>query len=582
MFKSIGRIISWCGEFKGKLYIGFVFSFLATWCAAMPALIAAHTIGMLIEQAQGKTTFDPKWIWLSMLLITACVILRFICTYLQAKFQETISYELVARDRLAIGNALKRVSLGYFQKMNTGNILNSITSGLQTLENMGIRMIDTFIGGYLNYFCFFLWLLFINPVASIITLVGAFVSFLFLMLISKRSSKNIPVAAQVNRELTSASIEYVRGLSIVKSFGQSGASMQTMSDACKASKDINVKIELGYTPANCLHQAALKIATAALLIEIFYLGIVGQIELPLMLVFIFLSFALFAGIEPISDSAHILGIIDDALNQLNELQTEQVLDKDGKDIKLDKYDICFDNVSFGYDDRTVLKDISFTIPEKTTTAIVGSSGSGKTTICNLIARFYDVISGTVSVGQVDVRQMTCDSLLSNISMVFQKVYLFNDTIENNIRFGNPNATHNDVVEAAKKAQCHDFIMQLPNGYNTVVGEGGSSLSGGEKQRISIARAILKDAPIIILDEATASVDPENEHLIQEAISELTVGKTVIVIAHRLATIEHADQILVVDDGHIVQSGTHTELIEQGGLYKRFVSIREQAEGWIIA
>lgn len=177
--------------------------------------------------------------------------------------------------------------------------------------------------------------------------------------------------------------------------------------------------------------------------------------------------------------------------------------------------------------------------------------------------------------------MTCDSLLSNISMVFQKVYLFNDTIENNIRFGNPNATHNDVVEAAKKAQCHNFIMQLPNGYNTVVGEGGSSLSGGEKQRISIARAILKDAPIIILDEATASVDPENEHLIQEAISELTVGKTVIVIAHRLATIEHADQILVVDDGHIVQSGTHTELIEQGGLYKRFVSIREQAEGWSI-
>lgn len=214
-------------------------------------------------------------------------------------------------------------------------------------------------------------------------------------------------------------------------------------------------------------------------------------------------------------------------------------------------------------------------------SLIRAEENSKVDLCNLIARFYDVNSGTVSVGQVDARKMTCDSLLSNISMVFQKVYLFNDTIENNIRFGNPNATHNDVVEAAKKAQCHNFIMQLPNGYNTIVGEGGSSLSGGEKQRISIARAILKDAPIIILDEATASVDPENEHLIQEAISELTVGKTVIVIAHRLATIEHADQILVVDDGHIVQSGTHTELIEQGGLYKRFVSIREQAEGWSI-
>ncbi|MBQ8358114.1 MAG: ABC transporter ATP-binding protein [Clostridia bacterium] len=581
MFKSIGRIISWCGKFKAKLFIGFIFSFLATWCAAMPALIAAHTIGMLTRQAQGKSTFDSKWILLSMLLIAFFVVLRFICTYLQAKFQETISYELVARDRLAIGEAMKRVSLGYFQKMNTGNILNSITTGLQTLENMGIRMIDTFIGGYLNYLCFFLWLLFVNPIASLITLAGAVVSFLFLMLISKRSEKNIPVAAKVNRELTSASIEYVRGLSIVKSFGQSGASMQTMAAACKASKDINEKIELGYTPANCLHQLALKTASAALLIEIFCLGIMGQIELPLMLVFVFLSFTLFAGIEPISDSAHILGIIDDALEQLEELQSEQVLDKDGKDIKLDTFDICFDHVSFGYDERPVLKDVSFTIPEQTTTAIVGSSGSGKTTICNLIARFYDVNSGTVSVGQTDVRKMTCDSLLSNISMVFQKVYLFNDTIENNIRFGNPSATHDDVVEAAKKARCHDFIMKLPDGYNTIVGEGGSSLSGGEKQRISIARAILKNAPIIILDEATASVDPENEHFIQQAISELTAHKTVIVIAHRLATIEHADQILVVEDGRIVQSGTHKELIQQEGLYKRFISIREQAEGWSI-
>lgn len=207
---------------------------------------------------------------------------------------------------------------------------------------------------------------------------------------------------------------------------------------------------------------------------------------------------------------------------------------------------------------------------------------GKTTICNLIARFYDVTAGTVFVGAVDVRKITCDSLLSNISMVFQKVYLFHDTVENNIRFGNPAATHEEIAEAAKKARCHDFIEKLPDGYNTVIGEGGSTLSGGEKQRISIARAVLKNASIVILDEATASIDPENEHLIQQAISELTVGKTVIVIAHRLATIEHADQILVVDAGQIVQKGTHSELIQQNGLYRRFIDIREQAEGWSIA
>ena len=225
--------------------------------------------------------------------------------------------------------------------------------------------------------------------------------------------------------------------------------------------------------------------------------------------------------------------------------------------------------------------MTFTAPQGTTTAIVGPSGSGKSTISNLVARFYDADSGTVSVGGHDVREFTCESLLRNISMVFQNVYLFQDSVENNIKFGCPNATHEQVVAAARAACCHDFIMSLPDGYDTVVGEGGSTLSGGERQRISIARAILKDAPIVILDEATASVDPENEHLIQQALSALTKGKTILAIAHRLATIQHADQILVVEDGRIVQQGTHAELMAQGGLYRRFIEIREQAEGWRI-
>ena len=231
-----------------------------------------------------------------------------------------------------------------------------------------------------------------------------------------------------------------------------------------------------------------------------------------------------------------------------------------------------------YDTRKVLKDVSFTIPEKTSTAIVGPSGSGKTTICSLLARFYDPQSGSISVGGHNLREFTCDSLLSNISMVFQNVYLFNDTIRANILFGKPDATEDEMIAAAKKARCHDFIMALPNGYDTVVGDGGGTLSGGEKQRISIARAILKNAPIIILDEA-ASIDPENEHPIQQAISELTRGKTIITIAHRLATIEQADQILVVEDGKIAEHGTHQELIRQNGVYKRFTEIRERAKGW---
>ena len=253
----------------------------------------------------------------------------------------------------------------------------------------------------------------------------------------------------------------------------------------------------------------------------------------------------------------------------------------GKNILINHFDIEFKDVSFGYDSREVLSHVSFTIPENTTTAIVGPSGSGKTTICNLLARFYDVKKGYITVGGQNVKDFTCDSLLKNISMVFQNVYLFHDTIRNNILFGAPNATEEEMIAAAKAARCHDFIMALPDGYDTLIGEGGSTLSGGEKQRISIARAILKNAPIVILDEATASVDPENEHLIQQAISNLTHGKTIIVIAHRLATIENADQILVVDEGKITQRGTHKQLSAQEGIYRRFINIREKAEGWSI-
>ena len=236
-------------------------------------------------------------------------------------------------------------------------------------------------------------------------------------------------------------------------------------------------------------------------------------------------------------------------------------------------------MSFGYDSRTILKGVSFRIPEHTTTAIVGPSGSGKTTICNLLARFYDVNSGSITVGGHDVREFTCDSLLSNMAMVFQNVYLFHDTIRANLCFGKPDATEEEMIAAARAAQCHDFIMELPQGYDTMIGEGGDTLSGGQKQRLSIARAMLKDAPIIILDEATASVDPENEHLIQAALSELTRGKTIITIAHRLATIENADQILVVADGRIAECGTHQELLKKEGTYRRFIEARERAEGW---
>ena len=581
MFKTVKRIISWCGEFKGKLYAGFVFSFFSHWFAALPIAVAAYTIGLLIEAEKNGTSFDKKWIGLSILIQLVFVFFRFLFDYLRARFQEGISYELVARDRLAVGDALKRVSLGYFATKNTGTILSAITTGLGTLEGMGIRMINNFVSGYLNFIVIFICLLVMNPLVALITLAAVLLSFLFLLVISSYSAKNAPVEAEANRDLTAAAIEYARGLTIVKSFGQDGASMDAMNKAIEDSKKIHLKIEWGFVPANCMHLFVLKAGSVALALSAFLLCMRGEMNISTMLMFVFFSFGIFASVEPISDSAHTLSVINDAMDQLDALKEDHFMDENGRDIALTNHDIAFSHVDFGYDERKILKDVSFTIPEKTSTAIVGPSGSGKTTICSLLARFYDVNDGSITVGGVDVREMTCESLLSNISMVFQNVYLFHDTIRANICFGKTDATEEEMTDAAKKACCHDFIMALPDGYDTVIGEGGGTLSGGEKQRISIARAILKNAPIIILDEATASIDPENEHLIQNAISELTKGRTIITIAHRLATIEQADRILVVDDGRIVQKGTHKELISVEGRYREFIQIREKAEGWKI-
>lgn len=291
------------------------------------------------------------------------------------------------------------------------------------------------------------------------------------------------------------------------------------------------------------------------------------------------SFVIFASIETINNSAHTMEMIESTFTKLETIEGAEFADEGSAPIP-QTHDIRFENVSFGYDSRKVIDNVSFDIPEGSTTAIVGPSGSGKTTLCSLMAGFYPVEVGRISIGGTDISQMAQGDLLENFSMVFQNVYLFHDTVLNNIRFGCPDASMEQVKEAAKKACCHEFISRLPDGYNTVIGEGGSTLSGGEKQRISIARAILKDSPIIILDEATASVDPENEHLIQSAFTELARGKTVIVIAHRLATIENADQIIVIDKGKIAERGTHTELMKKDGVYKRFAEIRQAAEQWV--
>ncbi|MCR4786919.1 MAG: ABC transporter ATP-binding protein/permease [Lachnospiraceae bacterium] len=588
MFSTVKRIIDWCEGFKASLFTGFVFSFLSSWAVAAPVAYSGYVIGLIVEDIGKGKEIAPQLVWKSFFIILLMVLARFIFDYLKARFHEKIGYELVARDRLAIGEALKRVSLGYFQTNDTGRILNAITTGLATLENMGIRMVDGFVGGYLNFLCILLFLAFIIPECALIAMCGVFVSFLFLLMISKHSRDNTKVLNEENEKLTRAALEYTRGLPVVKSFGMAGASSRDFQEAAKSAKRIALKIECGFIPYNCLHIFALKAASVWMVIAVMYAGLAGKLELSMVLIVSFLSMSIFNSVEPIADSAHVLSVIDNAFDKMEMFSDTNLLDVEGKEIKCESHDIVFDNVDFSYynasstENRKVLKDVSFTIPEGMTTAIVGPSGSGKTTICNLIARFYDVSSGVIMLGGTDVKEYSLDSLLSNISMVFQNVYLFNDTVRANICFGRENVTEEEMIEAAKKARCHDFIMGLPKGYDTVIGEGGGTLSGGQKQRISIARAILKDAPIIILDESTASIDPENEHLIQDALTELSKGKTVIIIAHRLATIEAADQILVVDDGRIIERGKHSDLVSLGGKYASFVRIRQEAENWQLA
>lgn len=581
MFHSIKRLLHWAGGYRKRLYLGCLCSFFSVWCTAIPIVIAAWTLGLVIADFRGENSLEWNIIWLSLFGIVISIFLRYIFSYWKAKLQESIGYEIAAEERLKIGNVLKRVSLGYFSKNSTGDILTAITGDLSSLELQGMKLIDAIVNGYINLLAIVIILLIVCPMAALTSLVGAILSALALNGISKKSRKNAP-AKQISQErITDASLEYIHGLPIVKSFGQEGASIEEWKTACEKHKNINLKIMHGFVPNNCLHLLALKIASVLLILISGIFTIQGNLTISIFLLIAMFAFMIFGAVENMNDSVHMLGLIDTSMDKLENIENAEFIDEAGRDFSIASYNIDFTDVSFGYGEIEVLHNLSFQIPQNTTTAIVGPSGSGKSTICNLITRFYDVNSGSVKIGGHDVREFTCDSLLKNISMVFQNVYLFRDTIKNNIKFGSPDATDEQIIAAAKAARCHDFIMALPDGYDTVIGEGGSSLSGGEKQRISIARAMLKDAPIVILDEATASIDPENEHLIQEAISALTHGKTIITIAHRLATIENADQILVIDGGTVAQRGTHKELLQQEGTYKKFIQIREQVEGWRI-
>ena len=596
----IGVLWGWGKPYHGKFIGSVILAVLGVACQMVPYFCVAHIVTMMLSGEQNFSRYVTAGI------IALCGYFgKVLFSCLSTTISHTATYYTLRDLRENITAKLARVPMGTILDTPSGQYKTTIVDRVEGMESTFAHLIPEMTANVLVPLVIVVYLFVMDWRMALLSLVTLVVG----LAVMSAGMKNYPVkwegAVKAGKQMANAIVEYIGGIEVVKAFSQSAGSYKKYSDAVNYNANYyvdwmheNQKTMSAYNailpsvlicvlPCGFAFwlSGSLELSTF-LSIVIFSLGLIG----PIIAAFTFTDDLAVLGtnVEEISqllnagNMASLLQMLAASMDTANSIDDTPVMDEKGADITPKSSEIVFNKVDFSYADRKILDQVSFTIPEKTTTAIVGPSGAGKTTMCNLIARFWDVNAGKITIGGTDVRDFKLDSLMKNISMVFQSVYLFADTIENNIKFGCPDATHEQVVEAAKKACCHNFISALPDGYDTVIGEGGGTLSGGEKQRISIARAMLKDAPIIILDEATSSVDPENEDELQRAIEALTHDKTIIMIAHRLKTVRNADQILVLDNAHIVQRGTHAELIQQKGLYADFVSARQEAIGWKLA
>ncbi len=571
MFKTLKRIINLSGKYKGRVYWGLV-------CSLLNSIFNCFSVFAFLWVLRNIDNLTMDIIWETVGILAAGLLGKIILKFLTNIFMTAAGYVIFTDKRLELGNKLKNAPMGYFSKESLGRINNTITTNMATLENFTMMAVDNVVGGILQGVVVSIFLMVFEWRIGVIAILGILISITFLSLIQKKSSSLSLKRYNAVEKVTNDVIEYIRGIAVVRSFGRGNAAK--LDETFDEFEKTSINMEKGILVPHGLFRATLEVFSGIIILVAAWMTYQGTIDFTYGMMFIVSSFMIYGQMELLANGTFLMEQIETAMDQMDE--TYNVPKLMGTDsVDADKTDIEIKDVTFGYDSRLVLENVSAKIPAKSKCAIVGYSGSGKTTLCNLIVRFWDVKSGSITFGGKDIKNYSPDELLSHFSMVFQNVFLFNDTIENNIRFGCPNATHEQIVEVAKRARCHDFIEALPNGYNTVIGENGSSLSGGEKQRISIARALLKDAPVVILDEATSSVDPENESELMEAIGELTKGKTVISIAHRLNTVKNADQILVIDRGHIVQRGTHEELCKIDGVYKKFLNIRQSSVGWSI-
>ena len=578
MFEILAKFFRFSGkENENKFKLSIVIGLAEALASAMkiPAIMYV-LIGLMSKEVMGKYIIG------SIAIMGIAVTVDIICKRFSTVLQTEGGYNASAFTRIKIAEHLRYLPMGYFNSNSIGEISSVTTNTMEVLGDIAARVVMLTTQGILETTMIVLMILMFDWRIGLISAAGVVIFFVINSIMQKAGKSDSEKKVQCDTELISQIMEYIQGISEVKSYNLLGKQAKRLNDANEACAKINTEMELLFVPYHFLQGIVTKITGAVIVISSAALYINGTMSAVYAIGMTISAFMLYSSLECAGNYSSLLHVVSVCVDKANAILELDTMDIDGKEIKPQNCDIKLDHISFSYDKRKIIDDVSLSIPEKTTTAIVGPSGGGKSTLCNLIARFWDVDAGKVTLGGVNVKDYSTNSLMNNFSFVFQTVYLFADTIENNIKFGRQDATHEEVVAAAKKACCHDFISQLPNGYNTVIGEGGSSLSGGQKQRISIARAIMKDAPVVILDEATANVDPENEKDLMDAIEALTKEKTIIMIAHRLKTVRHADQIVVVDKGRIVQQGTHEQLMTQDGIYKRFVDAREQAVSWKLA
>ena len=578
MIQMFKRLLDFSGAERKRLILSFIFHMCNSVFEMLPIMAILTVLnGILLSLSNG--IMPVKTIWISFAIMLLSILGRILFTNLSSVKRTLGSFSMCSQWRMELGAKLKRVPMGYFNEHRLGDITAAITTTLGDLETSAVTVMEAIAGGFIHAVVIGVWLLFYEWRVGVLMFIGLGISLLIYAETQKAGRKHSPRRQAAQAGLVTGVLEYIQGMTVVKAFGLADRSDKSVDAAIGESAEANIVLEKVFSGLAAVFQMVFKFARFAILVVAPYLLVNGETTSEKCLLLIVASFTIYTTVELAGSTAAVARVVDASLDRLEAVSKMPLMDEHGADLTPKSYDITVSDISFSYDEKEVIHDVSFSVPQGTSCAVVGPSGSGKTTLCSLIARFWDVQKGEILLGDVNVKDYTCDSLLKNFSIVFQKVYLFEDTIENNILFGKLDATREEMITTTKKACCHDFISALPDGYQTKVGEGGATLSGGEKQRISIARAILKDAPIVILDEATASVDPENERELQQAISELTKNKTLLMIAHRLNTVRGADQILVIEDGRLVQRGTHQELMHQEGLYRRFVELREQAIGW---